>query len=144
MQDNRVQGFETFDHGADIGIRGYGKNLEEAFLNGAKALFSYMYGSMPQVQNNLEVKEITFELEESDLTSLFIRFLNTLIAESDINALAFYNFSIKIEGSKLRCKTLGYPINRRVGGVEVKGATYCEAKVEQKNGIWIAQCVIDV
>jgi len=144
IQEDKVKRFETFDHGADIGIRGYGKSVEETFVNGAKALFYYMYQVSEPVEENLDIKEITFELEENDLTSLFIRFLNTLIAESDINSLAFFDFSLKIEGLKLKGKARGYPIKTGEIGVEVKGATYCEAKVEQKNGIWVAQCVIDV
>lgn len=52
-------------------------------------------------RTNKDIKKIVIELEDSDLTSLFIKFLNTLISESDINSLAFYDFSLKIEGQKL-------------------------------------------
>ena len=42
--------FETFEHGADIGIRGYGKTLCEAFSNILKALatsVSYTHLTLP-------------------------------------------------------------------------------------------------
>jgi SHS2 domain-containing protein len=29
-------------------------------------------------------------------------------------------------------------------GIEVKGATFTEAVVEKKDGLWVAQCVVDV
>ena len=34
--------YETFEHRADIGIRGYGRRGEEAFENGAKERFYVM------------------------------------------------------------------------------------------------------
>ena len=34
--------FEFFDHTADIGIRAYGRSLEEAFANAALAVFEIM------------------------------------------------------------------------------------------------------
>ncbi len=34
--------YEQFEHKADVGVRGYGKTIEEAFENGAKAMFSIM------------------------------------------------------------------------------------------------------
>ncbi len=101
MKERKVSRFETFDHGADIGVRGYGNSVKEAFLNGAKALFEYMYDVDTISRTNKDIKKIVIELEDSDLTSLFIKFLNTLISESDINSLAFYDFSLKIEGQKL-------------------------------------------
>ena len=34
--------YETFDHTADIGIRAFGRNLEELFANAAYALFDQL------------------------------------------------------------------------------------------------------
>jgi SHS2 domain-containing protein len=34
--------FETFEHEADIGIRGFGGSMKEAFENAAVALYSVM------------------------------------------------------------------------------------------------------
>ncbi len=137
-------GFETFDHGADIGIRGYGKSIEEAFSRGAMALFSYMYPHYCLDKSGKKVVEIEIFLEEDDLVSLFIKWINTLIAESEINHLAFIHYELKIEKFKLTAIVKGVSLPPTFEGVEVKGATYCEARVEQKNGMWIAQCVIDV
>jgi SHS2 domain-containing protein len=47
--------FEQFEHKADIGVRGYGKNIEEAFENGARAMFSVMV-NLKKVEMRKEVK----------------------------------------------------------------------------------------
>ncbi len=139
--------FETFEHGADIGIRGYGHTIEQAFINGAKCLFFYMYDleDLKKESKDIDgVKEIDIHLEADDLISLFIKWLNTLIAESDINSTVFFDFYVKILDLKLKARALGISRDKVEAGVEVKGATFTEAKVEKKDGIWIAQCVVDV
>lgn len=47
--------YETFEHTADIGIRGIGDNLEQAFEEGAKAMFSVMY-DINSIKPNQELK----------------------------------------------------------------------------------------
>ncbi len=39
--------YETFDHEADIGIRGFGATIAEAFENAAVALYSVMVNVHP-------------------------------------------------------------------------------------------------
>lgn len=139
-------GFETFEHGADIGIRGIGHTIEEAFSNGARCLFYYMF-DLEHVSNWNErddVVKIDVELDADDLVSLFIKWLNTLLAESDINSCCFFDFKVNILDQQLKAKAYGIPRDKVECGVEVKGATFSEAKVEKKDDFWVAQCVIDV
>ena len=135
--------FETFEHGADIGIRGIGKTLEQAFEEGAKAMFSLMVEDLSQV---VPKDTIEIQCDAMDLEMLFVAYLNSLLAESDINNFIFSSFQVEIQDLNLKSKAMGEPFDpkRHVPGVGVKGATLTALAVEQKDGYWVAQCIVDV
>ncbi len=140
--------WEIFDHGADIGIRGIGSSVEEAFKMAAIALFSLMYPNIQKldIKELDHVKEIKIECSSIDIEYLLVEFLNTLISKSDLLRVAFFDFDIKIKDLTCSCKAKAVPINKDLcdDGIEVKAATLCELKVKKESGTWIAQCVVDV
>jgi SHS2 domain-containing protein len=135
--------FETFEHGADIGIRGRGKTLSEAFENGAKSMYSLVVVNLDTV---IPEKPVKISCESFDLECLFVAWLNSLLAESDIQRLIFSDFKVKIQNLRLTGTAMGEPFDfsRHQRGVEVKGATFTELSVRQEGDLWIAQCVVDV
>jgi len=135
--------FETFEHGADIGIRGKGKTLSEAFENGAKSMYSLVVVNLDTV---IPKKPVKISCESFDLECLFVAWLNSLLAESDIQRLIFSDFKVKIQDLRLTGTAMGEPFDfsRHQRGVEVKGATFTELAVRQDGDWWIAQCVVDV
>lgn len=136
-------GYETFDHGADIGIRGFGLSLQEAFVQAAKGMFALMVEDLEGVPAE---DEVSIKVTSFDLESLLVVWLNTLLSEADLNGLILSKFEVEIKDLSLQAKAWGAPY--RTGdnnqGIEVKGATLSEVAVYESKGIWIAQCVIDV
>lgn len=135
--------YETFEHGADIGIRGWGKNVPESFENCARAMFTL------EVENLKSVKSDncrTIACSSFDLESLLVAWLNALLAESDIERLIFSYFKVSVLGNQLEGTACGETFDpvRHEAGVEVKGATYTEVKVMKQGELWLAQCVVDV
>jgi SHS2 domain-containing protein len=135
--------YETFEHGADIGVRGRGGTMAEAFENGAAAMFSLMVADLDSVVRKTETE---ISCESFDTEGLFTAWLNALLAEADLQRMLFRNFQVTIEGQRLRALVKGEPFDpsRHERGVEVKGATFTELAVREENGEWIAQCVVDV
>lgn len=135
--------WETFDHVADIGIRGFGHSIEEAFENGAMALFSIMIEDLSRVESEERVHIICSSF---DMVGLFIAWLNELLTQADIREMVFNKFTLEVNSVNLDGTAMGQKWdNCRVErGIEVKGATFTEAAVEKKNGLWVAQCVVDV
>lgn len=133
---------ETFEHGADIGIRGKGRTLEEAFSNGAKALFALM-ADLSTIEPQ---KEIQVECTAPDIETLFMVWLNQLISLADIEKMVLSEFNVTIRNNNLTAVARGESIDPQKHdlGVEVKGATYTMLKVSKKGGYFIAQCVVDV
>ncbi len=137
--------FELLDHEADIGIRGWGKTAEEAFENGARAMFSVMVNLEKVEPQN----EIAVDVTAEDLDSLFIEWLNELLAQRDILEMVFSEFSVEIkdkDGFKLSGKAKGEFLNQEKHeiGTEVKAATYFGLKSGKKDKEFYFQCVLDI
>ena len=135
--------WETFDHMADIGVRGFGTTPAEAFENGAKAVFSMMVEEFSAIEprQGLELRCSSF-----DLAGLFVAWINELLAKSDLSGMVFCDFCVKIDVLELEGSAIGeeWVLGKHGRGVEVKGATFSEALVREEGGCWIAQCIVDV
>ena len=133
--------YELFDHDADIGIRGFGKTLEEAFENGARAMSSIMV-ELNTVEPNI-VKEI--ECEADDQEALFVTWLNQIRALLDIEGMVFSDFKVEIDGIRLKGWAKGEVLDHEKHGLgeDVKAATYHMLKIE-KNDQFMVQCIVDL
>ncbi|WP_042699898.1 archease [Thermococcus sp. PK] len=138
--------WEHYEHTADIGIRGYGDTLEEAFEAVAIALFDVMV-NVEKVEKK-EVREV--EVEGEDLYSLLYNFLEELLILHDTEGLVFRDFEVKIEkteeGYKLKAKAYGEKLSEKhEPKEEVKAITYHDMEIKQlPNGEWMAQLVPDI
>jgi SHS2 domain-containing protein len=134
---------ELFPHGADIGVRGIGRNRASAFERAALALTSAV--TDPAGITSRECIEVT--CEAPDDAYLLIDWLNALIYEMAVRRLVFGRFAVSIEGHRLHGQAWGEPVDRgrHMPAVEPKGATLTALKVEaQEDGAWVAQCIVDV
>jgi len=134
--------YETFEHEADIGIRGFGDNLEEAFTHAAVALYSVIV-NIDAIEPR-EKRIITVSAPDNEL--LLIEWLNALLATSDIERMVFSKFEVKINGMSLTGAAWGENLDRErhEPKVEVKGATYHMLSIKNENNRYMVQCVVDV
>ena len=135
--------WEHFPHEADIGIRGVGDTLEQAFAQAAMALTAVI------TDPDRVAPRVTVEVrcENTDREMLLVDWLNALIYEMATRRMLFGDFSVIVDGPRLRGQARGEAVNieKHQPAAEVKGATYTALKVEhaRKSG-WTAQCVVDV
>jgi SHS2 domain-containing protein len=136
--------YEHFEHRADIGIRGIGKTLSEAFEEAAKAMFEVM----TNVKKIKPVQKIEFEIEAENEVELLIEFLNRVLGEADAESMFLSKFKVAIlnDGTLLLAGTAwGSKITPKTEvRTEVKAATLSQAKVEKKGKNFVAQCIVDV
>ena len=135
--------FEHFRHGADIGVRGIGPTLEEAFAQAGRALTAVMVD--PEHVAPRETAAIT--CTAPDRETLLVDWLNALLYETATRHMLFGRFAVRIDGERLEATAWGEPIDpaRHAPAVEVKGATMTELAVRPlPEGGWLAQCVVDV
>ena len=135
--------WELFQHDADIGVRGFGADMSEAFEQVAYALTAVV--SSPEAV--AATKSLTIECEAPDDELLLYAWLNALVYEMATRGMLFAEFSVSIVGHQLFARIAGEIVNvaRHQPAVEVKGATLTELRVEERpDGTWMAQCVVDV
>ena len=134
--------YETFEHEADIGIRGFGNSMEEAFENTAIALYSVMVNISRISPNKKRI--VTVSAPDHEL--LLVEWLNALLSISDVERMVFEKFEVKIKDTTLIGTAWGEGLDqaRHEPKVEVKGATYHMLSVKQQDFRYVAQCVVDV
>lgn len=135
--------WEHFPHQADVGVRGVGATLAEAFEEAALALTAVVADPADVAQ----VDMIRLYCEAPDAELLLVDWLNRLIYEMATRNMLFSRFEVRLEGNRLAAQVWGEALEkaRHRPAVEVKGATYTALKVaRQPDGSWLAQCVVDV
>jgi len=135
--------WEHFEHGADIGVRGFGATIAQAFEQAALALTAVITdpgGIEPRLA-------VHIACEAADRELLLARWLNALVYEMAVRRMLFGRYEVSIEGHRLEARAYGEPVDvaRHRPAVEVKGATYTALRVARADdGGWVAQTVVDV
>lgn len=133
--------YEYFEHGADIGVCGFGATVEAAFEQAATATFAIMVE--PQLVHSSVAVEVDFE--EDDLELALVRWLNALLARAREHGLVLGSFALRRDGNCWRGVARGEPWREsHTRGTEVKGATLTALSVRQDADGWRACCVVDV
>ncbi len=134
--------WEHFPHEADVGVRGMGPTPAAAFEQGALALAAVV----TDPESIRHTQTVPIECRAADLESLFVTWLNALVFEMATRRMVFSSHAVTIDGTRLTGTATGEEVDvaRHQPRVEVKGATYTELCVDQQNGAWRAQCVVDV
>lgn len=137
--------WEHFHHGADIGIRGVGLTRQQAFEQAALAL-SAVVTAPDKIQPQTSVR-ININRNGAADEFLLLDWINALIFEMATRSMLFARFAVVLDDSGLSATVWGEPVDvaRHCPAVEPKGATFTELAVSQTcDGLWIAQCVVDV
>jgi SHS2 domain-containing protein len=135
--------WEHFDHGADIGVRGFGASKAAAFEQAALALTAVVADpASVQARHSVPVA-----CEAGDDERLLVAWLNAVLYEMATRKMLFGRFEVAIDGAHLRATASGEPlaVRRHQPAVEIKGATFTALRVAQEpGGRWMAQTVVDV
>jgi SHS2 domain-containing protein len=139
--------WEHFPHGADIGVRGIGASMSEAFTQTALALTA----AVTDPASVRDEDRTNIGCEAPDAALLLVDWLNAIVYEMATARRLFGRFDVAIaegpDGLVLTGAAYGEPVDRarHQPAVEVKGATHTALGVERRDdGAWIAQCVVDV
>jgi len=134
--------FEILNHTADVGIIAYGADLEQAFANAAKALFSLI----TELDDVVEVLYRDIELTASDVESLLVGWLNELVYRFDTESIIFKRFDIiQLDDTHLKARGYGEKVDssRHKLKTGVKAATYHMLKVDKTDGFRV-QVLFDI
>ncbi len=135
--------WEHFEHQADIGVRGFGHSVAEAFEQAALALTAIV--ADPSRVHPAE--RLALACDASDLELLLVDWLSRLVCEMSARRMLFSRFEVRLEGTRLNAAVWGERVEpgRHEPAVEVKGVSYHALHVAPDDqGVWSAQCVVDV
>jgi SHS2 domain-containing protein len=138
-----VAGFEIFAVTADKGIRAWGRDLAEVFVNAARGMWSLMVEpGAARAEQMLPVK-----VEATDRETLLVAWLNELLYLHEVEGFVAAGFAItNLSDTTLEAEVWGERVDRArhtlVG--HVKAATYHLLQVRPAEGGWEAQVVVDV
>lgn len=135
--------YEHFPHDADVGVRGFGGSLADAFAQAALA----MTAAVTDPASITPSARIEIRCEAPDREVLLADFLNALVFEMATRHMLFGRFEVHTDGKRLLAYAWGETLDlaKHEPRVEVKGATFTSLRVaEEPAGTWLAQCVIDV
>ncbi len=120
-----MSGFEIIEHTADIGIRAWGRDMEEAFEEAALGMFSII----ADVKKAEEVGEAVIMVENDDWEGLLVDWLSELLYAFDADRLFLKRFEVHID-VKERLTLTGhaygelYNPEKHGMGMEIKAVTY--------------------
>jgi len=145
--------FEILDISGDIGLKSFGKTVQEAFVNAAIG----MYSLITDTEKIEEKKSIDVSLENDSLDSLLVAWLNELVFHFD--AYGFIGKKIIITESKLLSGQSTSPPLYRIEAVLsgedfdperhesrllIKAATYHRLRIEKSNDTWQIEVIFDI
>lgn len=137
-----VPRWEHFEHGADVGVRGVAGTVAGAFEQAALALTAVVADP-----NGIAARRcVDIVCSAADDELLLVDWLNALVYEMADRQMLFATFRVAIREHRLTGRACGEALDvlRHEPVVEVKGATYTALEVREADGVWCAQCVVDV
>lgn len=133
--------FEQVDISGDVGLRVWGKSLNELFENAG-------IGTSELITDTLRIKEEIkrqIHLESDTIESLLIQWLNELIYLFDVDGFIGKRFNVEIKDNVLQAEVRGDnfdpDINER--RLLLKAATYHGLSLK-KNDYWEAVVIFDI
>jgi SHS2 domain-containing protein len=135
--------FELLDISGDAGIRAFGKDLPELFVNASIG----MYSLITDLKDIQEKRTIDISAQGSSGEGLLVAFLNELVFHFDtygfigksiaVTALDMNNVTATLSGEE-------FSLKRHKGNLLIKAATYHKLKIEKKDNRWEAEVIFDI
>ena len=125
--------FEILNHTADVVIIAYGSNINEAFANAAKGMFSLI----TELEDVEETEYRDMELTAPDQESLLVEWLNELIYLFDVENMLFKRFDIiQLSNTHLKARSYGHKVDSSKHKLKmgVKAVTYHMLKIDKSDG----------
>ena len=135
--------YEVIDHTADIGLRIYGRTLEELFIHAATGLFD-LITSADAIPAE---KDISFQLKGENAGDLLLQWLREWLFIFSTGHWVFKSVSFqKLSDKELTAVAAcgQFDPKRHEQRNEVKAVTYHQFKLEKQKSGWVAEVIFDI
>ena len=132
--------YEETEHTADVGIRAYGRSLNELFANAAEGMFSLI----AELSSVKAVGEVEVRLTSEDIPTLLLNWLSELLYIHETQNLLFSEFDVDVKGTSLQGRARGEAIDKKRHELKlvIKAVTRHRLAVDAKKGF--AEVIFDI
>ena len=137
--------FEIFEHTADVGIRAYGKNLNEAFENAALGMFDVI----TDLRKVEAIGEYKIMVDAKDSEQLLVDWLSELLFIHTVKGIMFSKFKVEIMEQEDNWRLMGnasgenYKEGKHPYNTEIKAVTHHILEIK-KNEVYEVQVLFDI
>ncbi|MBM3978781.1 MAG: archease [Planctomycetes bacterium] len=135
--------YELFEHTADLGLRATAPDLSSLFAEMGRCLLASVVEDPASVR---PAQDVRIELAGTDREFLMFDWLKELLLRFETEQMLFASFDVAATDAGLVATARGerYDPARHALAHEVKAITYHELKVEQVDGAWLAEVIVDI
>ncbi|OGX31861.1 MAG: hypothetical protein A3G37_02590 [Omnitrophica WOR_2 bacterium RIFCSPLOWO2_12_FULL_46_30] len=132
--------FEIIEHTADIGIRAFGKNPKEVFINAASGMFSIIADTrLIKLKEQVEIRQ-----EAAGYDELLRQWLQELLYQFSVSGIIFKEFVIQsLSRNDIKAIARGEKAQGKIKA-EIKAVTYHELEFRKSKDGYEAKVIFDV
>lgn len=138
-----MERFKVLDISGDVGIKAFGKSIDEAFINAAIG----MYSLITKLDSIKEKKTINVSVGSPSLDGLLVSWLNELIFNFDAYGFIGKKIEIKQFSDNTMAATVTgeeFDPERHKGKLLIKAATYHKLRIEKIDDMWEIDVIFDI
>ena len=138
-----MKAYELIDHTADVGVRAFGRTLEELFRHAAVGMFDIIadLGSV----GNAETADI--ELTAQGVEDLYLLWHQELLFRSAVDRRVYKEFLFQeLSETRLRATLKGEAFRPAKQSLrkEIKAVTYHALRVQKTKEGWVGEVIFDI
>ena len=131
--------FEELSYTADVGIRAYGCDLRDLFVNAAYGMFSLI----SDLDGLFHTTQHEVEIDSLDRESLLVDWLGELLYIHDTTSEILIDFDIE-ELTDTHLKGRAYGTHLAKPGLQIKAVTYHDLEIKEAEAGYSATVVFDI
>ena len=142
MSELTSQGYEFFEHTADVGLRAVGATPAELLANAAKGIVALLVEEGP-----LEARQArSVSLQADSFERLLVAWLKEVLFWFHADRFLPVAYDLRLDGLRVEGTVRGdrFDPSRHAPGTEIKGVTWHQLSVTQTPHGWQAQVIVDV
>ena len=133
--------FEILEHTADIGLRAWGDSWNTMLENATLAMVSIAV----ELEDVQPAETRTLRIEGDDDADLVVNWLNEVLYLLDGQFWAAAEVAIERSGNTVTGVLRGEPrTDSHRAKLIVKGVTYHQLRVEEREGVWCCEVFLDI
>jgi SHS2 domain-containing protein len=135
--------YEVFEHTADVGLRMRADSLEQLLQDAGRGLFSLIVTNLDDVQ---AVCQRSYRIPREEDDYLLFDWLSELLYTFESEQLLLCEFQLRLQPAVLtaNCRGETMDLERHQMHHEVKAITYHGLVVDQIDGRWLAEVIVDI